>query len=363
MYSRTTRRRAGVAAIITMAVAVLGTLPCVARDVSATHQQLIRSEAKTVGGALDTTDWVVSVRTVLTNAEPQGVSVTSKVSAALWINAQLRDKVVDWVEHSGEAPPEISDGWRDMLTAMSSQLARDTLAVRAGVSSATNIVEPWKRDGHTYLYGGVDYGDLIAGTADSSPAAFAWATDASADVMRLALLESKAMNLVARRDLIALSEALLGLDSRWDDYYKAMRQETPLDTVVNNWRFGGGEGLVFREPPVSQMVLLHPTPGVEIGKLKLDEVRPTVLVEVIGWYWPSVPVINTGLGASLTASYTMGDIDGARWGGGALLHISKHFTVGVTIRDTGDSTDVIPILALDAWNTAEDAIKKVRQPF
>ncbi len=136
---------------------------------------------------------------------------------------------------------------------------------------------------------------------------------------------------------IALEVAanLEALSKRWDRFYDESKSQMIWELVVNGMLFERNntyEG--FSEPPVWQLVFLHPTVVIQNVSEALDgsQLKGALMVEVIGadwweqdrWYIPS--------GGSIVTTYS--DRAGVQdWGYGVAINFDSQFTIGVTDHD------------------------------
>lgn len=128
------------------------------------------------------------------------------------------------------------------------------------------------------------------------------------------------------------------LENQWDYYLNDARTQTILELKLNSrvWRSRTKDHPAgFRSPPSGQIILLHPSAGLDIliNNDGNEIVKPALFLEVIGYNrWSYKTDGSTGLakGASLLVSYT-GRTTTSDWGYGAMFHLQNRYSLGVVM--------------------------------
>lgn len=148
---------------------------------------------------------------------------------------------------------------------------------------------------------------------------------------------------VSQMTIDQLSRQIGAKDALWNRYLYDSKAMLPFDFAATDWAERGRsksdqypEG--FREPPVRQWFLLHPSFAVEYASSANDgeQFKPVLYLEVIGVnYWNEkkpmidLPLLRYWSGASLIVSYA--DRAGIKDSGvGVLLTFDNVYSVGVT---------------------------------
>ncbi len=141
----------------------------------------------------------------------------------------------------------------------------------------------------------------------------------------------------------ALATQVANNDALWNRYLYDSKPMLPLDFILTDSferkRSKSDQYLEgFREPPVRQWFVLHPSAAMEYVSVAEDgqQFKPILIVELIGVnYWDSkrrlinAPLLRTFSGASLIVNYA--DRAGLKdTGVGALFTFNNFYSIGVT---------------------------------
>lgn len=163
-----------------------------------------------------------------------------------------------------------------------------------------------------------------------------------------------------------LAKQVAGKDALWNRYLYDSKPMLPFDLALTDlferqWSKSDQYPDGFREPPVRQWFLLHPSVAMEYVSAAEDgqQLKPILIVELIGVnYWDNmrrpinVPLLRTFSGASLIVSYA--DRAGLKdTGVGALFTFDNVYSIGVTRYDSETGVSI----SLDLANLYREKYK------
>ena len=265
------------------------------------------------------------------------------------------------------------DAWQAMLLELGRvrgelQALPDSRTAQAWLDAVqTAIPGKWRRVASN------DAPTLLGGKAialGTPPATCVDGTPCPAFQARLA--QVRVANLMARLQRYAQDESLdqqyadstLAL-AQWKSYRESGHHQYVWEVAANSALMGrdlcpedAGTRMKmgFCKVPTSQLILMHPDGALRWSRTAQDagELKPAVLVQVVGWYWwrwEQVDGRPTGVmtdrrGVSLAATYTQSDTE-QRWGYGPMFHYDK-YNIAVTKASGGKWSVVLNL------NFAED---------
>ena len=180
----------------------------------------------------------------------------------------------------------------------------------------------------------------FGGSADEL-ALFAWEPDgehvrlllAPAEVRQWRLLAyaldellTRQVELVRRENVEDLRAAV----ARWENYLDEGYSQMPWEALVNGWLIEPPE----LGPPDRQWIVMHPTVGVELSVEPLDEatVKESLHVEALGHLWYRGRELDDYWGVSASISLR----EDLEPGIGLLVHLKRHWNLGITWHDVRD---------------------------
>jgi hypothetical protein len=185
-------------------------------------------------------------------------------------------------------------------------------------------------------------------------------------LLRIARLTESTLNYYARPELQAHREEARRRARKWEDYFDVARSQYPWELALNGRLMADTRPLAngvrfgFREVPVYQVILMHPSAAFEYAGDEPEGNRfaGIVLVDVIGynrWRWKADGSMGFAVGGSLIVS--MGDhvnMDDVGWG--AMLHLNHKWSIGVTFG--GDKQTVLVTADVaQLWTRASEATR------
>lgn len=149
-----------------------------------------------------------------------------------------------------------------------------------------------------------------------------------------------------------LSDNANTIDKRWDYYLNDSRTQTIFELYLNSkiWRNNTEKHPAgFRLPPSGQLILLHPSAGLDflIRDNQEEMVKPALFLEIIGYNWWNYK--NDGSagfakGASFLVTYT-GRSTATDWGYGAIFHFQNRYSIALTRH----GSDFGIMISADMW--------------
>jgi hypothetical protein len=192
------------------------------------------------------------------------------------------------------------------------------------------------------------------------------------------LAQVRVANLMARLQRYAqdasldqqFADSTLAL-GQWTSYRESGHHQYVWEVAANSALMGrdlcpedAGTGMKmgFCKVPTSQLILLHPDAALRWSRTaqKAGELKPAVLLQVVGWYWwrweqvdgRPTAVMADRRGVSLAATYTQSDTE-QRWGYGPMFHYDR-FNIAVTKAAGGKWSVVLNLnLAEDVFGRKE----------
>jgi len=246
--------------------------------------------------------------------------------------------------------------WNDALAGVSK--ANDS----GSISRSTT--DEWKPKG-LKLFSGTTYQiDFDATFADlcSAPAPCQEAFDSATDSFSHTVMVHRVLSVLIGSDMRRLGSYLDTLDKRWQAYHNETRAIFPWELMVNGYFYKSRQA-GFGEPPTSQILLLHPSAGLEYRDDTNDKLKPAILLDVIGfyhWKWggSSNAEVSWPYGLALAMAW-----DGEDFSYGITLHLPRNWSLGVTTDFDGH---VMAIFSVDLGNflmNKQKSVSELRQQF
>jgi hypothetical protein len=227
-------------------------------------------------------------------------------------------------------------------------------------------VSEYKEPGDPY-FRDIDVGNAIDQDCKVPASALCTTTLAQGKEMMLSWgLAARLTETVSAATVQAISKQVAAKDEKWNQYLYDSKPMLPFDFVLTDlferqWSKSDQYPEGFREPPVRQWFLLHPSFAVEYASAAADgeQLKPVLYLELIGVnYWDSkrrpinAPVLRHFSGASLMVSYA--DRAGLKdTGVGVLLTFDNVYSIGIS--RYGSETAVS--LSLDLANLYREKFK------
>lgn len=131
---------------------------------------------------------------------------------------------------------------------------------------------------------------------------------------------------------------------RWENYLDRGYSQMPWESLFNGYVLS----LPEHGPPDRQWILLHPSLGIEASTSSIDDIRvkESLQVELLGHIWYRGDDLDNYWGVSASASFRE-DLDP---GLGVLVHLRRHWSLGVTWHDFDE--DPYLFLSVDLFRFA-----------
>jgi hypothetical protein len=272
----------------------------------------------------------------LTNDDPPRVrhSTQEQKMVVLWALGEVRDALTA----ARPRPGSVSAKTLESLTT-AVERARTGVALEAPADARylSNAVSwRWNPGTGRFTGGQADLGPLEAECVDEASAACKEAFETGKRALRSATLVERAFTF---RGLQMLEEARIEAarrDRMWQAYFEQARVQLPQELAVNSllYRQRARKEGGFAETPGYQVILLHPSAGLEYvrGAELGSRFEPALVLELAGingWGWKSDGSMGTAYGASLALIYS--DRAGAKGTGrGMVFHFNHRYSVAIT---------------------------------
>jgi hypothetical protein len=150
-------------------------------------------------------------------------------------------------------------------------------------------------------------------------------------------------------DRNAFAAHLARLDRQWQAYLGSSRGQYPWELLINSIRYR--KTAAFDAPPTSQLVILHPGAGYELGK-NANNKNPSeaLFLEMFGYYawkWTKDDRMQQRLGGSVALSWRDAGPDRRRMGYAALIYLPRASTVGYVWRPQDGKDEHALMLSAD----------------
>lgn len=186
-------------------------------------------------------------------------------------------------------------------------------------------------------YVGIDARQALAACEEPGKVAECTRSYVEAKILvRYATVTKRALSYVSARNIGNLAKEVALYDKRWGHYFNDARSQFFWELWLNGQLYGATQkdGGGLKSPPNYQVILLHPSVGLEFVDTRAgDRFREAIVLEGIGyngWRW-SDGDMKFPLGISLIGIY--GDRSSVpEFGWGALLHYNNNLSLGITRR-------------------------------
>ena len=189
------------------------------------------------------------------------------------------------------------------------------------------------------------FGEKCTGTVSSCNEVF----DTTACVYSHVVMQRRVLLELLETNREATIKYLDRLNSRWSAFNNGGRSLFPWELWANGAiqaRKGAHRGFV--EPPTYQIALLHPSVAVQGEDSSDGSLQAAVVLELIGWYgwrWGGRDgaTMKRPFGGSLILAW-----DGSNEASyGAMIHLPKNWSIGVTQRSVNGNTETTLIFSVD----------------
>jgi hypothetical protein len=178
-----------------------------------------------------------------------------------------------------------------------------------------------------------------------------------------AALTHRVLAVLAGAEVQDVFKRLATLDARWHAYHNGTRAIYPWELLANGYLVHESQVKGFAEPPDRQILLLHPSAGMEYRFSGGDRLQEAIQLDVAGLYWwhwggELDAELKFPLGLALAVSY-----DGVEPSYGVTAHFPKNWSLGVGV----DRHSKVSLqLSLDFGNFLMDktsSVDKLREKF
>lgn len=250
-----------------------------------------------------------------------------------------------------------------MLVRWNDTLAGVSKAADSG-SVSRSTTDEWKPK-RLKLFSGTTYQiDYDATFADlcSAPAPCQEAFDAATDSFSHTVMVHRVLSVLIGSDMRRLGSYLDTLDKRWQAYHNESRAILPWELYVNGL-FYTPRQTGFGEPSTSQILLFHPSAGLEYRDDTDDKLKPAILLDVLGfyhWKWggKTGTEVSRPHGLALAMAWDGDDVSY-----GLTVHLPRNWSLGVTTDFDGHVMATFSVDLANFLMNKQKSVNALRQQF